>query len=288
MPEIKKDLLNLQYSENFEIQGIQEANIDLELTPSTPSTGTVYGVVGDGVNPIPNATVKLFDSKGMPYKHTITDVDGSYSMTDIPAGTYSLGAVKEGYLLSDAAGVTLADGVTTQIDLVCTQDTTLSLGAIAGVLTIKDPLDGSSKPLAGAKISLQNATGETLAATYTAADGEFAFYDLIDGVYTLISSADGYKQTSTMTATILAGSIVNLTMTMAVDTKTYNGTVSGIIRNSSGQAVAGCFVGLYQIIKIGEVSQEQLVAVTKTNAEGKYLFGEVLGGQYLVKAKLEQ
>lgn len=288
MPEIKKDLLNLQYSENFEIQGIQEANIDLELTPSTPSTGTVYGVVGDGVNPIPNATVKLFDSKGMPYKHTITDVDGSYSMTDIPAGTYSLGAVKEGYLLSDAAGVTLADGVTTKIDLVCTQDTTLSLGAIAGVLTIKDLLDGSSKPLAGAKISLQNATGETLAATYTAADGEFAFYDLIDGVYTLISSADGYKQTSTMTATILAGSIVNLTMTMAVDTKTYNGTVSGIIRNSSGQAVAGCFVGLYQIIKIGEVSQEQLVAVTKTNAEGKYLFGEVLGGQYLVKAKLEQ
>lgn len=288
MPGIKKDLLNLQYSENFEIQGIQEANIDLELTPSTPSTGTVYGVVGDGVNPIPNATVKLFDSKGMPYKHTITDADGSYSITDIPAGTYSLGAVKEGYLLSDAAGVTLADGVTTKIDLVCTQDTTLSLGAIAGVLTIKDPLDGSSKPLAGAKISLQNATGETLAATYTAEDGEFAFYDLIDGVYTLISSADGYKQTSTMTATILAGSIVNLTMTMAVDTKTYNGTVSGIIRNSSGQAVAGCFVGLYQIIKIGEVSQEQLVAVTKTNAEGKYLFGEVLGGQYLVKAKLEQ
>lgn len=288
MPEIKKDLLNLQYSEKFEIQGIQEANIDLELTPSTPSTGTVYGVVGDGVNPIPNATVKLFDSKGMPYKHTITDADGSYSITDIPAGTYSLGAVKEGYLLSDAAGVTLADGVTTKIDLVCTQDTTLSLGAIAGVLTIKDPLDGSSKPLAGAKISLQNATGETLAATYTAADGEFAFYDLIDGVYTLISSADGYKQTSTMTATILAGSIVNLTMTMAVDTKTYNGTVSGIIRNKSGQAVAGCFVGLYQIIKIGEGSQEQLVAVTKTNAEGKYLFGEVLGGQYLVKAKLEQ
>lgn len=288
MPEIKKDLLNLQYSEKFEIQGIQEANIDLELTPSTPSTGTVYGVVGDGVNPIPNATVKLFDSKGMPYKHTITDADGSYSITDIPAGTYSLGAVKEGYLLSDAAGVTLADGVTTKIDLVCTQDTTLSLGAIAGVLTIKDPLDGSSKPLAGAKISLQNATGETLSATYTAEDGEFAFYDLIDGVYTLISSADGYKQTSTMTATILAGSIVNLTMTMAVDTKTYNGTVSGIIRNKSGQAVAGCFVGLYQIIKIGEVSQEQLVAVTKTNAEGKYLFGEVLGGQYLVKAKLEQ
>lgn len=33
---------------------------------------------------------------------------------------------------------------------------------------------------------------------------------------------------------------------------------------------------------------ETLVATTKTNSEGKYLFGGVLAGDYLVKAKLEQ
>ena len=167
-------------------------------------------------------------------------------------------------------------------------DATLSLGAIAGTLTVSDP-QGTSTPLAGAKITLQNAAGETVASTYTAADGEFAFYDLADGVYTMLSSAEGYLATSnTMTAVITNGSIANVTMSMAVDSRTYNGTVSGIIRNNAGQTVAGCFVGLYQMVTVGGVTQEQLVAVTKTNSAGKYLFGGVNGGEYLVKAKLEQ
>ena len=34
--------------------------------------------------------------------------------------------------------------------------------------------------------------------------------------------------------------------------------------------------------------REQMVAVTKTNAAGKYLFGGVAGGSYVVKAKPEQ
>ena len=57
---------------------------------------------------------------------------------------------------------------------------------------------------------------------------------------------------------------------------------------ASGAAVAGCFVGLYQVTRVGETSVETLIATTKTNAEGKYLFGGVIGGQYLVKAKLER
>ncbi len=71
---------------------------------------------------------------------------------------------------------------------------------------------------------------------------------------------------------------------MTVDSRTYNGTVSGIIRDQMGNVVAGCFVGLFQIID----GREVLIATTKTNTDGKYLFGGVTGGQYLVKAKLNQ
>ena len=164
----------------------------------------------------------------------------------------------------------------------------MSLGAIAGVLTVADPIQGTSAPLAGAKITLQTADGTAVAATYTAADGEFAFYDLADGVYTLLASAEGYVAASTMTAIITGGSIANVTMSMTVDGRTYNGTVSGIIRNNAGQAVAGCFVGLYQVVTVAGVTKEMLIATTKTNAAGKYLFGGVGGGKYLVKAKLER
>ena len=97
MPDIKQDLLGLQYSQNFEIQGLQEADINLELPPAPSTFATVYGVVSDGTTPIADATVKLFDDAGLPYKHTLTDAKGAFSISDIPAGTYSLAAVKEGY-----------------------------------------------------------------------------------------------------------------------------------------------------------------------------------------------
>ena len=64
MPDIKQDLLSLQYSQNFTIDGLQEANVDLSLPPAGAAAATVYGVVTDGTAPIADATVKLFDSPG--------------------------------------------------------------------------------------------------------------------------------------------------------------------------------------------------------------------------------
>lgn len=206
MADIKQDLLSLQYSSSFALEGIQEANIDLELPPAALSA-TVYGTVTDGTQPLADATVKLFDSTGTPYRHTLTDGTGAYSFSGVPAGTYSVAAVKDGFRLSDAVGVTLTGSDSTQINLACVAD-----------------------------------------ATYTAADGEFAFYDVADGVYTLRSTADGYQSGAGMTATVSGGSIVNVEMTMTVDSRTYNGTVSGVIRDNAGLAVAGCFVGLYQVV----------------------------------------
>lgn len=172
----------------------------------------------------------------------MTDAAGNYTLTGIPNGTYSLAAVKDGYLLSDAAGIILAGGTTAEVNLACVPEVTLALGAIAGVVMVSG-LMGASTPLAGAKVTLQNPDGTTAAVTYTAADGEFAFYDLADGVYTLISSAEGYRADSTMTAVITGGSIANVSMSMTVDTRTHNGTVSGIIRDTSGQAVEGVLSG---------------------------------------------
>lgn len=242
----------------------------------------MFGTVTDGTDPIPDATVKLFDSLGAPYQHTVTDKNGAYILEGIPAGTYTVAGVKEGYLLSDSIGVILSGGDTTQVNLVCTPDASLALGSIAGV--VQTLVNLVQTPLAGAKITLRNAANEVVATTYSVDDGEFAFYDLADGAYTLMASATGYFSTAPMAVTILGGSIANVTLTMVVDSRTYNGTVSGIIRDQKGNAVAGCFVGLFQVT----AGQELLIATTKTNADGKYLFGGVTGGEYLVKAKMNQ
>lgn len=261
---------------------MQEADINLTLPPVPTATATVFGTVTDGADPIPDATVKLFDSLGAPYQHTVTDENGAYTLEGIPAGTYTVAGVKDGYLLSDGAGVVLSSGDTTQVNLVCTQDASLALGTIAGV--VQTLVNLVQTPLSGAKISLLNAASEVVATTYSVDDGEFAFYDLADGAYTLIASAAGYITTAPMAVTILDGSIANVVLSMTVDSRTYNGTVSGIIRDQNGNAVAGCFVGLFQVA----AGQELLIATTKTNTDGKYLFGGVTSGEYLVKAKMNQ
>ena len=282
MADITQDLLQLQYSQNFPISGMQEADINLVLPPVPPAPATVFGTVTDGTAPIADATVKLFDSQGVPYQHTITDAAGGYTLTDIPAGTYTVASVKDGYLLSTGTTIVLSGGDSTQVNLTCTPYPTLSLGAIAG--TLQTLINLVQTPVSGAKITLLNGSGEVVATTYSVDDGEFAFYDLADGVYTLVASAAGYFTTAPTTVTILNGSIGNVNLNMTVDSRTYNGTVSGIIRDQYGNVVAGCFVGLFQIVN----GQEILVATTKTNTEGKYLFGGVTNGQYLVKAKLNQ
>ena len=120
MADIKQDLLGLEYSASFTLQGIQEADINLELPPVSGGSATVYGTVTDGTDPLADATVKLFDSTGAPFQHTLTDASGQYSMSGIPAGTYTIAAVKDGYRLSGALGVTLAASDTTQMNLTCT------------------------------------------------------------------------------------------------------------------------------------------------------------------------
>ena len=169
MADITPDLLQLQYSQNFPISGMQEADINLTLPPVAPATATVYGTVTDGTDPIPDATVKLFDSKGKPYQHTLTDKNGEYTLDGIPAGTYTVAGVKDGYLLSDGAGVVLSSGDTTQVNLVCTQDASLALGTIAGV--VQTLVNLVQTPLSGAKISLLNAASEVVATTYSVDDG---------------------------------------------------------------------------------------------------------------------
>lgn len=286
MADIKQDLLALEYSPSFTLEGIQEANVNLQLPPVSAGFATVYGTVTDGATPLADATVKLFDSTGALFQHTLTDAAGQYTLNDVPAGTYTISAVKDGYLLSAPMGVTLSVSDTTQVNLTCTADATLALGTIAGTITTLVGTD--LVPLAGAKITLKDSKDTVVASTYSADDGEFLFYDVADGLYTLLASAEGYLTSAPMAVTITGGSIANVTMSMTVDTRTYSGTVSGIIRDQKGTAVAGCFVGLYQVTGTGATAVETLIATTKTNAEGKYLFGGVTGGQYLVKAKLEQ
>lgn len=215
---------------------------------SVAASATVYGTVTDGTNPLPNATVKLFDSLGVPYRHVMTDVAGAYSFDNVPAGTYSIAAALDGYIMSPSSLLTLSSGSSIEVPLVCRSEAALALGAIAGTATTIG-LAGSA-PVAGATVTLRNLAGTAAATTRTADDGEFVFYDVADGIYSLVATADGYLATAPIAVTIAEGSIANVAVNMVVDSRTYNGTVSGIIRDSNGAPVSGpAFLKAGEILK---------------------------------------
>lgn len=166
MAEIK-DKLGLNYSNQFNIKGIEEAEIDLVLSPANDEVASLYGVISDGINPITDATVKVFDSKGVPFAHTLSDpTTGQYSFSNLDVGSYTVGVVAD-------------------------------------------------------------------------------------------------------------GSIANIIMGMDIDSRTYNGTVSGWIKDDEGNVVAGSFVGLYEMSEDSEGHiTENLIATTKTNSAGQYLSAE--------------
>lgn len=286
MADIRKDLYSLEYSSTFSISGIEEADINVVLTKSTETSATVYGIVTDEVGVVEDATVKIFDKDGVPYKHTLTDSTGAYSIDGLDTGTYNVGVAKDGYLMTETKGVTLSDSDNVELDFTMTVESSLSLGAIAGIL-YASTAEGKKTELGGAKVSLLDNSDETVSVTYSADDGEFAFYDVIDGTYTVICSSDGYLSSSPMTVTITNGSFSNIEMSLLIDERTYSGTVSGYIKNSSGSILTSCFVGLYSVTTDAEGTQkETLIATSKTNSSGMYLFGGVTDGNYIVKAKM--
>ena len=66
MADIKQDILSLSYSPSFEVQGREEADINLSLPPASVTTATVFGTVTDGTAPWPMPPSNSLTAKGFP------------------------------------------------------------------------------------------------------------------------------------------------------------------------------------------------------------------------------
>ncbi len=153
--------------------------------------------------------------------------------------------------MSTPKSTSLSIGSTVELSFALTRDDTLNLGTITG-LVYSNNAKNEKEPLAGAKLSLLNDQDETVAVTYSTADGEFAFYDISDGRYSVLVTAQGYLASDPIVVNISGGNIINSQITLEIDQRQYNGTVNGVIVDKQGRHVPGCFVGLYKLIKLDD------------------------------------
>jgi hypothetical protein len=111
---------------------------------------------------------------------------GSFSLANLPAGTYEVIIRADGYLDTHVSGVTL-DGKQ-GVDL-GTIDVTSSSGALSGLVAFSD----SPSPLPTATIRILPAGGSSVIASDTTdATGAFAIGGLATGAYDVEASAPGY------------------------------------------------------------------------------------------------
>ena len=272
---------DLKASVQFPISGTQEVTENLQLTASTAAaSGVVTGTVTSGGLPVEGATVKIFDVNDNPVAHTMTNPQGKYTISDVVAGSYKITATKFTYLIPATIPLTVIAGRPTTVDIALTLDPDVNNNALYGIIRQAVVLT----PIEGATVNVFQVVGgvQTLAlTTVTNSSGQYFAPRLVTGDFVVISNKTGYEQSQSAVITLIGTDIEPLDLTLQVNTAQNVGTVSGIITDQSTLLpIANALVALYSVV--GGV--ETIVQIVRTNAGGRYLFGNVTAGEYIVKA----
>ena len=284
------DLYNVAYSQLVNITGREEVteNLNLTLSPSVNS-GSLRGTVTDtsGV-PVSGATVKVFDINDNPIEHANTGGNGQYTIANLPAGSYKVTAIETGYFLPSVIPVSIQENKTTNVNIVITPDPEANLSVIYGIIRS----DLGSIPLEFANVSLfEETTPEpTLIGSGLTNDrGQYIFGLIPAGNYHISVVKLGFLPNQSATINVTTNELIDSDVTLLADPQSNTGTISGIIsEQATGNPVANAGVALYSVTGIGPNEVETVIATTRTNVGGRYLFANIGPGTYRVKSNKQE
>ena len=268
--------------------GQTTSNIDFSLALG----GRISGVVKrDSDNqPLEGLQVTVWEYSTGDWGYSVlTQADGTYTITGLPAGGYRVevdasgtdyaGEYYNNTNYSSAAQVVVTAGQTTS-----NIDFSLALGGrISGVVK----RDSDNQPIEGLQITVSEySTGDWGGSAQTAADGSYTIEGLAAGSYMVQASAYGtdyldeyYNNTadrnSAAQVVVTAGSTTaNIDFSLAL-----GGRISGVVkRDSDNQPIAGISVSANPYSSAGSGRSAQ------TAADGSYTITGLAAGIYRVRA----
>ena len=221
--------------------------------PNT-STGSLTGKVTDASTgaALSGATVSYTGGS------TVTDSTGSYTLSNVAAGTYNVTASDSGYT-SQTSSATVSSGTATTLNFQLSPAAGPTTGSITGKVT--NISNGAA--ISGATVSYSGGSATT------DAGGNYSFASVVPGTYNVTASSSGFFNV-THSVTVSAG--VSSTLNFALAT---GGKVAGKVTNSSGVAIANASV------KISGGSIPTTVTLT-TSSTGTYGSNWIPVGSYTV------
>lgn len=283
-----KDIYKLGQSKTGSIiDSGEEIKIDLQLEDnSIADSGTVFGeIVDEEGNPLEGVTVKITDLDYNPKYHSVTDINGTFTIDEVAANKqYNILSVKEEYNLKQGTPFIMQKGQQVKRDFLLQADVKAANSLVAG-----DILDKNGDAIENVSVFLyDNANPDEkvlLKTTYTNQFGQYAFFDISQGIYLIASSKLGYKESETSFVISEDEQVRNIILTMEDDPIGRKGTINGIIKDKNDVAVSSAFVILFEVTT-DEQGKEFLNPIrrTMTNEEGLYLFEQVPQGNYKIKS----
>ncbi|MCK6394374.1 SdrD B-like domain-containing protein [Zoogloea sp.] len=279
--------------------------------------GSISGTVREDVDnnntgdtPIAGVTVQLKDSTGTVVQTTTTDANGNYTFNNVPAGNYTVVETnKPGYLdVNDVDGgnpnsiaVNLTPGASsTGNDFV--DERTAAIGDKVWLdKNANGVQDAGEAGIAGVAVKLLDSTGTVVGSATTDANGNYQFSNLAPGDYAVqIAAPAGYFVSpkdqggndatdsdidpttgKTINTTLSAGETdltwdAGLYQKASLGDKVWMDTNKNGVQDAGEAGVSGVTVKLLD-------STGNVVSTATTDANGNYLFKDLVPGNYSVQ-----
>jgi len=235
-------------------------NISLIPNPAT-IRGTVRSTSGD---PIIDATVKIVNLNGVVAGTASTSSDGSYEISNIAAGTYTL-VVTAPNFANFNGGITIGPGeVRPNVNFTLEPNS----GNIQGVVRNAETGD----PVVGAVISVINSIGIIIRTTTTDSNGAYLASGLAPNTYTVSADKFGFAP-NTVGAIVTSNQTTNASITISA----INGDIQGSVVDAAGNPIVDRQISVRLTNTDGVI-----ISTVITNNLGQFSFLDVRPGSYLL------